>query len=476
MSNAKSETANTVRSNRSLPPPPHALIDFMASGWLDAPRDVSVHPQIARFRSRREALSRAFPGEYLLVDSGCEPMRSGGAAFRFRASSDFAYLAGPSEPGALLVLEPEGSSHRSRLFVPEYSRDKAEIFRTGRLYSELWVGRRRSVAESQHYYGVEACEPLSRLKPYLESLKAAGHSLRLTGENTQLTAYFELDSDLATCLSEMRLIKDDYERSELRKAVEITKRGFEDAIRVLRHAKTERAIEGAFDARARIEANGTGWLTSAAAGEHTWALNWTRNDGELRSGDLLLLDACGEGDSLYCADVARTLPISGKFSAEQRAVYEIVHEALRVAIEVVRPGNAFLEPHTRAMRVLSEGLIELGILKCSLDEALDPERQYYRRYTLHNVSHMIGLDVVDCVKARVESYRHLREGMVLAVEPGLYLQSDDGTVPERFRGIGIRLEDDVAVTADGCDNYSAILPAHPDVVERWIAELQGTEG
>jgi Xaa-Pro aminopeptidase len=151
-----------------------------------------------------------------------------------------------------------------------------------------------------------------------------------------------------------------------------------------------------------------------------------------------------------------------------------VWEAQRVGIEAVRPGNDFLEPNRRAMRVLAEGLIDLGILRHSLDEALDPDNQYYRRYSLHNVSHMLGIDVHDCAKARQEHYRYgaLREGMVLTVEPGLYFQPDDATVPERFRGIGVRIEDDVVVTADGCENLSAILPSRADDVERWIAEAQ----
>jgi Xaa-Pro aminopeptidase len=144
-----------------------------------------------------------------------------------------------------------------------------------------------------------------------------------------------------------------------------------------------------------------------------------------------------------------------------------------VGIEAVVVGNDFLEPNRRAMRVLAEGLIDLGILKGSLDEALDPQAQLYRRYTLHNVSHMLGLDVHDCAKARAEEYRYgkLREGMVLTVEPGLYFQPDDATVPERFRGIGVRIEDDVAVTANGPENFSAILPSTVAGVERWIAEL-----
>src|SRR6185437_499956 len=209
------------------PVPPPALMQFMASGWLDTPpRAIELNPQVARLRSRREVLSRAFPGQYLVIDSGKEQVRSGGSPCRFRPSSNFVYLAGQSDPGAVLVLEPDGGAHHTRLFVPEYSRDKSEIFRKGRYNSELWVGERRSVAESQSYYGVDVCEPLGRLTPYLESLRGRGCSVRMTGENVSLPVDFEVDPGLTIYLSEMRLIKDEYEHSELRKGAEITKRAF----------------------------------------------------------------------------------------------------------------------------------------------------------------------------------------------------------------------------------------------------------
>jgi Xaa-Pro aminopeptidase len=241
----------------------------------------------------------------------------------------------------------------------------------------------------------------------------------------------------------------------------------------MRTAKSEREIEAAFWGRARIEANDVGYLTIAAAGEHACTLHWTRNDGAVRPGDLLLLDAGVECDSLYTADITRTLPISGRFSPEQRTIYEIVWEAQRAGIEAAVAGNDFLEPHRRAVRVLAQGLIDLGILRVSLDEALDPERLLHRRYSLHGVSHMLGLDVHDCARARDEEYRYgkLREGMVLTVEPGLYFQPDDATVPERFRGIGVRIEDDIAVTSGAPENLSAAAPSEADDVERWIAEL-----
>jgi len=261
----------------------------------------------------------------------------------------------------------------------------------------------------------------------------------------------------------------------LRKACEITKRAFEDVIRLFPRAKSEREFEGAFWNRARIEANDVGYLTIAASGHNACTLHWNRNDGSVDKNALLLLDAGVECDSLYTADITRTMPIGGRYSHAQRAVYDIVYEAQRVGIDAVSPGNDFLEPNRRAMRVLAEGLIDLGVLNGSVDEALDPKSQLYRRYTLHNVSHMLGLDVHDCSQARAENYRYgtLREGMVLTVEPGLYFQPDDETVPEEMRGIGVRIEDDVTVTASGRENLSAILPSKADAVERWIADLTG---
>lgn len=442
---------------------PQALIDFMSTGWTDAPITVSSIPEMRRFRERREALSRAFPGAYIVVPSGTEKVRANDTHFRFRPSSDFAYLVGAGEPDGLLVLEPRDGGHEAVLFVPPHNRGEAAFF-TDRVHGELWVGRHRGVDESQIYFGVERCRPIQHIEAYLEDLRIRNCNVRNIDE----------DEELATFLSEMRLIKDEYEIGELRKCVEITKRAFEDVIRILPRAKSEREVEAAFWSRARIEANDVGYLTIAAAGHHACTLHWTENSGQMQKNDLLLLDAGVEAESLYTADITRTLPIGGRFSPEQRTVYELVHASQQAAFEAVKPGNDFLEPNRAAMRVLAQGLIDLGILKCSLEEALHPDKQYYKRYTLHNVSHMLGIDVHDCAKARTENYRYgkLREGMALTVEPGLYFQPDDATVPERFRGIGVRIEDDVIVTREGYENLSSILPSAPEAVEAWISGLQ----
>ncbi len=456
--------------------PPKALIDFMAGGWIDRPAMTGVHPQADRFRARRELLGKSYPGVYLIVPAGRERVRANDTGYHFRPSSDFAYLAGPGEAGAALILEPDGAEHRSVLFVPAHNRGEAEFF-TDRVYGELWVGRHRGVEESKTFYGVDESRPLASLPRYLEELRDGKHAVRiLRAHDEVIDRRFEPtgdDAELAEHLSEMRLVKDEYELAELRTACELSKLGFDDAIRAMRAGKSEREIEAAFWSRARVDANDTGYLTIAAAGEHACTLHWIKNDGALSPGALLLLDAGVECESLYTADITRTLPLSGRFSPEQATIYDLVWRAQRAGIEGVAPGNDFLEPHRRATRVLAEGLIDLGILKMSLDEATDPENLFHRRYTLHGVSHMLGLDVHDCANARASEYRYgkLREGMVLTVEPGCYFQPDDATVPERFRGIGVRIEDDVAVTATGAENLSAGVPSRREDVERWIADV-----
>src|SRR5690606_1330526 len=220
---------------------------------------------------------------------------------------------------------------------------------------------------------------------------------------------------------------------------------------------------GTFALRARVEGNDVGYGIIAAAGANACVLHWTRNDGPIKPDELLLLDAGVEGNSLYTADITRTVPIGGRFNPEQREIYTLVLEAQRAAFAAVKPGNDFMEPNRRAMQVLAKGLERLGILE-DAEVALQDTQQLYRRYSLHNVSHMLGLDVHDCAKARQETYRYgkLQPGMVLTVEPGLYFQKDDLTVPKRYRGIGVRIEDDLLVTARGYRNLSGFIPTEPD--------------
>ena len=227
-----------------------------------------------------------------------------------------------------------------------------------------------------------------------------------------------------------------------------------------------------FGLRARVEGNDVGYGSICAAGAHACILHWTDNDGPVEDGQLVLLDMGVEGHELYTADITRTLPVSGTFSARQRQVYDLVLRAQEAGIAACRAGNDFLEPHRAAMQVLAHGLVELGVLE-SAEAALAEDAQLYRRYTLHGVSHMLGIDVHDCAHARSEVYRKgpLQPGYVLTVEPGLYFQPDDLTVPEDLRGIGVRIEDDILVTDGEPINLSAALPRDADAVEAWMAGL-----
>jgi Xaa-Pro aminopeptidase len=484
---AKSAMPATPKVNSYDLTPPSDLLEFMVQGWK-APSG-KVPPKIAghaRFHARRRALSKLFPGETLVIPTGHEKVRSNDTTYRFRPSTDFYYFTGNTEPDCCLVMLPEsGGGHRDVLFVEPNPGKSDSTFFTDRNKGELWVGPRLGVPQSAARFGVHEARGLSELSPMVKSLsdgKTTKPWRLLRGIDAALDglvpAQQERDKAFGIASSEMRLIKDSLEISELKKAIDSTQRGFEDVIRALPDSTTERWVEGIFNLRARVEGNDVGYGTIAAAGHHACTLHWVKNDGDLKKGDLLLLDAGVEADTLYTADITRTLPISGKFSKEQREIYELVLEAQRVAFAACKPGNDFLEPNRVAMEVLARGLEKLGILPMSADEALREEKQFYKRYSLHNVSHMLGLDVHDCAQARMEVYKFgkLRAGMVLTVEPGLYFQLDDLTVPAKYRGIGVRIEDDVVITARGCDILSDGIPRETRAVEQWMAKLKGTRG
>jgi Xaa-Pro aminopeptidase len=456
---------------------PPALLAFMTRDWK--PKHGQMPGPIAHveaFRARRKKLSERFAGEYLVLATGHEKVRANDTHYRFRPNTEFFYFTGNHEPDCVLVLEPTAKGHKHVLYVePNPGKTDATFF-TDRNKGELWVGPRLGVEESKARFGVDETRALSALADDLAKLPA-GKTRVIRGVSERvdrvLAARPEQDAELAMFSSEMRLRKEPIEVRELRDSIASTKRGFEDVIAHLKSAQSEREVEGVFNLRARVEGNDVGYGTIAASGCHACTLHWTRNDGALKKGELLLLDAGVEGNSLYTADITRTLPISGRFTAPQREVYALVDKARLAAMKEVKPGNDFLAPNRAAMRVLSEGLIAMGILKCSLEEALDDNNMFYKRYTLHNVSHMLGLDVHDCARARMESYKFgkLDAGMVLTIEPGLYFQIDDLTVPSKYRGIGVRIEDDVLVTDKGYDNLSRDIPTDCDAVEAWMKSV-----
>ncbi|MDQ3266526.1 MAG: aminopeptidase P family protein [Myxococcota bacterium] len=460
--------------------PPKALLEFMLKDWKPGSnRPIKPLKNAASFHARRRALSKLFPGETLVIPTGHEKVRSNDTHYRFRPGTDFFYLTGNQEPDCVLVLQPqEGGGHRDLLFVePNPGRSDATFY-TDRVKGELWVGPRLGVEQSRQRFGVDEARGLPELKGFVKSLHQGAtrpwRVLRGLSEKVDpLPAQSERDKQFGAALSELRLIKDRLEIQELQAVVDSTQRGFEDVIATLPGARSEREVEGVFNLRARVEGNDVGYGTIAAAGANACILHWTRNDGAVKEGELLLLDAGVEGNSLYTADITRTLPISGKFTREQKEIYDLVHAAQAAAFKKCRPGEDFLAPNKAAMEVLAQGLERLGILKTTAEEALSDEHQFYKRYSLHNVSHMLGLDVHDCAQARQEAYKFGKQqpGMVFTVEPGLYFQLDDLTVPARYRGIGVRIEDDVVITAKGMKNLSGRIPSQSSEVEAWIASV-----
>ncbi|MEU7864054.1 M24 family metallopeptidase [Nonomuraea sp. NPDC049141] len=281
------------------------------------------------------------------------------------------------------------------------------------------------------------------------------------------------DRELAAAISELKLVKDEWEIAQLQDAIDATVRGFEDVARVVPADRgvSERLIEGVFGLRARHDGNDVGYGSIVCAGPHATILCWKRNDGLTVPGQLLLMDMGIENNHLYTADVTRTLPVSGAFSPLQREVYDIVYASQQAGMEAIKPGVKVADVHLTCMRVLAEGLAELGVLRVSADEAMDPASMLYRRWTLHSFGHMLGIDVHDCAAARPDHYREgeLSAGNVLTVEPGLYFQPEDDMVPAELRGVGIRLEDDILVTAEGAVNLSVGLPRRAEEVEAWLA-------
>ena len=486
--------------NRSLRPTSKRFLDFVTSGW--APRanlGFTRSPAADFAAARRARLSAAFAGKRLVVPAGPPRVRSNDTDFRFRPHAAFAHLTGlgtEQEPQAVLVLHPVedgagdgGAGHRAVLYLnPPAGRDTEEFFADS-AHGEFWVGARPALDDIATLTGI-ATAHLDELRDALaKDVGADGvQVLLLAGVDEAVDevvaqiradeAAGRSDERLAETLSELRLVKDEYELAQLQLAVDTTIEGFEKVVRALpaatAHRRGERVVEGTFLGHARQEGNDVGYHTIAAAGEHATTLHWTDNDGAVRDGELLLLDAGVEADSLYTADVTRTIPVNGTYTDAQRRVYQAVLDAADAAIAVIRPGIRFREVHGAAMEVIAARVAEWGLLPVSAQESLDPDAQMHRRWMVHGTSHHLGIDVHDCAQARAEMYLDgiLEAGMVFTVEPGLYFKSDDLLVPEELRGIGVRIEDDVVVTPDGCRLLTGALARTPDDVESWMAALR----
>jgi len=449
-------------ATRSRTPHSKEFLDYISSGWADKAATNIATDKVAPFaKKRRQAVAKAFPDKVVVIEAGAPKTRSNDTEYRYRPHAAFAHLTGwGSRTVADSVLVIDTKQNKDILFLrPTAGKDSDEFFANSAI-GEFWVGARPTLEEIASLLDIETRD-LAELDAFLEGTD------KLDLENQKLAQF----------VSELRLIKDSYEIEQMRIAVAASVSGFEDIVRVLPKSvgipKGERVIETAFFARARQEGNDLGYDTIAAAGKNACVLHWISNDGEVKANELVLVDAGVEVDSLYTADITRTLPVSGKFTPAQKEIYLAVLEAADAAFAIAKPGIKFREIHAAAMKVIAQKTSDWGILPVSAEESLDENKQFHRRWMVHGTSHHLGIDVHDCAQARKEMYldAELKEGMVFTIEPGLYFHEDDLLAPKEFRGIGIRIEDDVLVTASGVENLSRALPRDPDEIEAWMAKL-----
>ena len=506
----KNVPTSRATSNRSTVPVSDTFKQYISAEWAERTEAEPRPREQAKWAAARRArLSALYSGKRLIIPAGAATVRSNDTDYAYRAHSAFSHLTGwasDTVAGSVLVFEPTVEGHTATLYFRKAAgRDSDEFYANSEI-GEFWTGPRPSLAHVAMDLGLLTAD-LAEFDRVLDSVDAGTIILRdsdrdltdqidgrrLLSPDTESTVTEspdtespdtespdtespEIDADalFARDLSELRLVKDSWEITQMRRAVAATKKGFDDVIAdrdaIVAHERGERLVEGTFNRRARAEGNAVGYDTIAASGSHACILHWTRNDGAVVPGDLILMDAGIELDSLYTADITRTLPVNGVFTETQRRVYEAVLEAADAAFAIVRPGIRFREIHATAMAVIAKKTAEWGFLPVSAVESMKPENQFHRRYMVHGTSHHLGIDVHDCAQARRDLYLDgvLEAGMLFTIEPGLYFQPDDLTVPEEFRGIGVRIEDDILVTDAGAENLSIGIPRSADDVEAWL--------
>ncbi|WP_420125059.1 aminopeptidase P N-terminal domain-containing protein [Longimicrobium sp.] len=434
------------------------------------------------FRARRERFMASIGEGVAVLAAAPELVKSRDTDIPFRQNSDFFYLTGFLEPGAVAVLTPHDGAHRFTLFVRPRDPER-----------ETWNGRRAGVEGAMQAYGADAAYPIeeldSRLKALLEPADALWYALRADGGEMDrrmlalLTGFraprpragkgpWDL-RDPGQLLDRMRLIKEPGELALMREAAELAARGHIAVMRAGRPGVGEWELQALLDQtfRSYSATSGTSFPAIVGSAANATVLHYVTNDRRIEEGDLVLVDA-GADVGFYCSDITRTFPASGRFSAPQRAVYDIVLRALEAGIEAVRPGAPANAMHLAARRVLVEGMITLGLLEGDPEKLIEEEK--FKRFFMHNTSHWLGLDVHDpgSYTARDGEPIVLQPGMVLTIEPGLYIPEHGDDIPAELRGIGIRLEDDVLVTEDGHEILTRAVPVDPDDVERICSEAR----
>ena len=432
---------------------------------------------LSLYAARRNRLAALMGEGVALIATAPERLRNRDSHYPYRFDSYFYYLTGFIEPEAVLVIVA-GKSPKAMLFCRNRDPER-----------EIWEGFRYGPEAARERFGFDEAHPIGELDDAAPKLLEDQPTLYypvgaeadwdarvmrwlnvVRGRVRAGIAAPQRLHDVRALLDDMRLVKDAHELGVMRRAARIAAAAHRRAMQAARPGRMEYEIEA--ELLHEFRRNGAqfpAYSPIVAAGPNACVLHYVSNDARLAQDDLLLIDAGCELDG-YASDITRTFPVSGRFSGAQRAVYDLVLAAQRAAIDKVRSGNAWNEPHDAAVRVLAQGMLDLKLLSGTLDEVL--EKETYKRFYMHRTGHWLGLDVHDAGEYKHSgSWRSLAPGMALTVEPGLYIRAADD-VPERLRGIGVRIEDDVVVTPSGCEVITAEAPKLPEDIEALMRDAR----
>ena len=428
-----------------------------------------IRSQLAEFMRRMQ------PNSVAIIPAAREATRSNDTHYRFRQDSDFFYLTGFEEPEAIAVIKP-GETHEYVLFVRPRDPER-----------EIWDGRRAGVEGAKTEFGAQEAFPVAEFDAKLTEIlndaeilyyrlgvhhdlddKIIREIARMRGLNRKPIHPPTTIVDPATIVHELRVIKSPDELELMQKAADIAAEAHVEAMKAARAGMREYELEALIEQIFRRHgAAGPAYTSIVGAGSNATVLHYINNDGELHDGELLLVDAGAEYKG-YASDITRTFPINGRYSPAQREIYELVLKAQMSCVEMVRPGVTHDELKHHSIEVLTEGMVELGLLQGEPEQLIKDKK--YEKFYMHGLGHMLGIDVHD-----VGAYYHGKEsralepGVVMTVEPGLYIAPDTKDVPEKYLGIGVRIEDDVLCTNNGPRVLTNKVPKNPDEIESLMA-------
>jgi len=424
-----------------------------------------IRPQLKEF------MRRMAPKSVAIIPGAHDTRRSNDTHYRFRQDSDFFYLTGFEEPDAVAVIKPEADT-KYTLFVRPRDPER-----------EIWDGRRAGVDGAKSDFGADESFPIadfeSKLADFLDGAEVLYYRLgvdqnldntivqeivRMRGWNRKPIHPPQTIVDPATIVHEMRVFKNADEIEIMQQAADIAAEAHCEAMKAAKPGMQEYQIEALIEQIFRRHgASGPAYTSIVGAGPNATVLHYINNDGELRDGDLLLVDAGAEYKG-YASDITRTFPINGRYSKAQREIYDLVLKAQMACVEMVRPGTTHDQLKQRSIEILTEGMVELGLLQGNV-EGLIKEKKYEQFY-MHGLGHMLGIDVHDVGRYYYgQESRALEPGVVMTVEPGIYIAPDTKDIPEKYLGIGVRIEDDVLCTNNGPRVLTTKVPKHPDEIE-----------